>query len=475
MKQNQVTKSLAMLLLAASTSSLTAIERPVPAEQPKEKTTPAPMPQVEEAQAKDIAYLGVMGDSITEAMSAQLNLNKNVGLTLLFVEQNSPAGKAGLKRHDIITKLGRDNIGDQNQLRAAILKYKPHDQVNLNYISGGKELTKKIKLGAAPNQPAQLQKLENGDFLPIPPKGNANLGGLRLEMLDNLPPEQREQLQQLLKGNLNKLDFRNLNNLDVDQLQKHFQQFGQMNKLELNLGDLLQQGDGGALKKGRMKMMDGDGSVTLETEGNNKSIELHDQEGNLLYKGPYNDDADKLKIPENLRKRASLLRLKKMPRAKILPNIEGLKELGKLKGFKVEGLEGLKQLENMKMPKELQDLLKNLQAGEEGMNLLQIPQAGKLGKIAPQMQQFKFQLGADGLNNHSSKSLTGPDGNHYTKSQNKDGKEVEVKGPKGELLYSGPYNSSVDKEMVPEEYRPSLERLEAMGQMRGLKLKIEPR
>jgi len=470
MKNIKTTKSLVTLLLAASATSLTAIERPVPAEQPKEKKAQevkpeakkkaekvAPMPQVKEAKLAQRPYLGVMGNRVSEAMSAQLNLEKNIGLTLQFVQEGSPADKAGLKKHDIITKIGGVNIGNQNQLREAILEHKPNEKVELQYLSGGKAITKQVELGAAPMMNLQDPRNHRGGA--IMPKFNQQIpqGAIPLDMLKNLPPEQRKQLEQLLEGNLNQLDFRNLKGLDIDQLQKQFDGFKKGPMLEMKQG--VQQ-------QGRVKMVNPDGSVTLETNGDKKTIELHDADGKLQYKGPYNNEADKLKIPENLRERAAQLKLNDKPRALILPDLKQL-----------EGLQGLEGLQNMEIPKELKDLLKNLEAqagqGAQGQGFV-LPPGGLPGN-GQLMQKFEFNLGGAGVGgNSSSKSLIGPDGNRYTQSKNKDGKEIEIKDSKGKLLFSGPYNSSVDKEMVPEEYRPSLERLDAMGgMMKGNELKLE--
>ncbi len=463
MKQNNTTKSLATLLIVASATSLTAIERPVPADQPiekkakaqaRERQIPMPIPEAKaKAKAPDIAYLGVMGDSITDAMSAQLNLGKNVGLTLLFVQEGSPAGIAGLKKHDIITKIGGVDIGNLNQLKLALRQHNPKDEIELNYISGGKKLTKQIQLGAVTqNRPQARQFRLEGQ-----PKARGANRALKLDMLEKLPPEQRQQLEQLLQGNLNQLDFRNLKNLDVDQLQKHFQQFGKIPRQELKMGDLMKEG---SQQKSRMKMLDRDGSLTLETEGDEKSIELHDTDGKLLYKGSFNNDADKLKIPQDLRARVNRLKLNDGPKVKILPNFRNI--------------EGLRGLDKMGMPKEMEELLNKLQAnGPRGaMGLLQIPQAGQQLNGDALMQKFEFNLNEAGANKNSSKTLLDPDGNKYTQSENKDGKEIEIKGPKGELLFSGPYNSSADKEMVPEEYRPSLNKLDRMEGIKGFKLEL---
>lgn len=450
MKQHKITTSLATLLLAtsAATLPLSAIERPTPADQPKEKKAiqPAPLPIPEVAPKALRPYLGIMGDTISDAMSAQLGIAPGKGITLLFVEENSPAGKAGFLRHDIILKIAGLEINDENSLRQAILKQEPNEKVEIHYISKGKLKTKKVQLGSAPLvQPAQ----NNGPIIPRRNQHGIPQAAIPLEMLQNLPPEHRQQLQQLLQGNLNKLDFRNLDNLDIDRLQKHFEGFNQAPLHELNMNDLLQQGE----HKQRMKMMDKEGSLTLETNGGNKQIQLHDATGKLLYKGPYNNEADKLKIPEHLRARVSKLKPGGIPKANILPKPR-----------------------NLNRQNQLEELFKQF----EGRNNA-IPQLPKNRRPNNQQlqQRFEFNLGGNGLKQSSSKSLLDAKGNKYTTRENEDGKELEIHDRSGKLLFSGPYNSSGDKEMIPEEYRPGIEQLDSMKGLKnlkdGLKLEINPR
>ncbi len=462
--------SLATMLLAASASSLCAIERPVPAKQPQEKGAnqvkeqpnaailPAgprqannpdqalPMP---EEQQVERAFLGVFGNPISDALATQLELADGIGLTLEFIAPRSPAKIAGLKRHDIITQLGGKDINTQNDLRNAVFAHQPQANIELKYISGGKAISKQIELGTAPKRRNNQQlprEQENPRLDNMPRKKGFVIpkGALPKEMLQNIPPEQRQQLEQLLQGKLNNLDFRNLNNLNLDQLEKHFKGQANQRGFNLNFNGLMQNGMK-AEQKGRMKMVDPDGSVTLEQDGDNKSIELHDPEGKLLYKGPYNNDADKLKVPENLRDRAQKIDLKQRPR--------------------------IKQLRGGLLDQQLQELLNGLggfnQGALPGVAPAQ-PRAFQFPK-GNQMKKFQLNLGNDGAAFNMSSKLTDPKtGIQYSTRKNKDGKEVEILDAKGELLFSGPYNSASDKEMIPEEYRPFLNKLDT-----SFKLKLK--
>lgn len=69
------------------------------------------------------------------------------GAKILSVEKESGAEKAGLKKDDIITKVGDAKISNPDDLYEAIGKYKPEDKVNITYIRNGKENTVSATLG----------------------------------------------------------------------------------------------------------------------------------------------------------------------------------------------------------------------------------------------------------------------------------------------------------------------------------------
>jgi serine protease Do len=61
------------------------------------------------------------------------------GAKISEVEEESAAEKAGLKKDDIITKVGDTKIAGSEELYDAIGKYKPEDKVTITYLRDGKE------------------------------------------------------------------------------------------------------------------------------------------------------------------------------------------------------------------------------------------------------------------------------------------------------------------------------------------------
>lgn len=64
------------------------------------------------------------------------------------VPENSPAGKAGLKAGDVITKLNDTQIDSGPTLIGTIWTYKPGDKVKITYKRDGKESTTEVTLGS---------------------------------------------------------------------------------------------------------------------------------------------------------------------------------------------------------------------------------------------------------------------------------------------------------------------------------------
>ena len=83
----------------------------------------------------DAAFLGVYS-SKTEK-----------GVIINSVLDSSSAKKAGLKKGDIITKVGDKEIATPEELRNAIQAYKPGNKIVINYLRGGKKKSAKVELG----------------------------------------------------------------------------------------------------------------------------------------------------------------------------------------------------------------------------------------------------------------------------------------------------------------------------------------
>lgn len=72
------------------------------------------------------------------------------GVAIISVENNSPASKAGLKKGDIIVKLGDTNVGSIAEFRYELYKYEVGNKVNLSFYRNNKLQTVSITLGKNP-------------------------------------------------------------------------------------------------------------------------------------------------------------------------------------------------------------------------------------------------------------------------------------------------------------------------------------
>ncbi len=71
------------------------------------------------------------------------------GVVISVVNDNSPASNAGLKKGDIIIKLGDNDIDSLAEFRYELYKHKVGEEVSITYIRNGKTKETKIKLARA--------------------------------------------------------------------------------------------------------------------------------------------------------------------------------------------------------------------------------------------------------------------------------------------------------------------------------------
>ena len=73
--------------------------------------------------------------------------NDDKGAKITDVVDESPAEKAGLKKGDIITKVGDKKIEDPSSLAETVGNNKPNTEIEITYLRDGKEQKMKVKLG----------------------------------------------------------------------------------------------------------------------------------------------------------------------------------------------------------------------------------------------------------------------------------------------------------------------------------------
>jgi serine protease Do len=93
------------------------------------------------------SYLGVDTRDITPDRLAPLHLKDERGVEVTMVDQDAPAGKAGLKEQDVILTLNGADVQSVEQLRRMIRETPPGRVVALGISRNGQAMTIKVELG----------------------------------------------------------------------------------------------------------------------------------------------------------------------------------------------------------------------------------------------------------------------------------------------------------------------------------------
>ena len=92
------------------------------------------------------SYLGVDTRDVTTDRLADLKLKEEHVVEVTLVDQDAPAGKAGVKEHDVILSLNGNQVESVEQLRRMIREIPPGRLVTLGISRGGQPVTLKAQL-----------------------------------------------------------------------------------------------------------------------------------------------------------------------------------------------------------------------------------------------------------------------------------------------------------------------------------------
>jgi hypothetical protein len=259
------------------------------------------LPPVREA-AVERAYLGVGGSQVPDLLGEHLKLQPGHGVVVRALDPAGPAAKAGLTQNDVITKVNGKTVGSQEGLAQVVSSMKPGDEVDLDYIHQGEEKTAKIALAVAP---AQSRAIAGNDLKPLE----------RL-MLDGMPPDQAQRIQDAIQQNLKAFE-----DFDKDGealpgemfgniMRKRMEQMMQgMEELQAAPGG---QGQGGINMKssGTIRMLNPDGSgVEVMSENGGKQVRVLGRDGKVEWEGPYDTPQDREAVPKDVRERIDNLNI----------------------------------------------------------------------------------------------------------------------------------------------------------------------
>jgi serine protease Do len=92
------------------------------------------------------SYLGVDISDVTSERLSALKLKEEKGVEVTMVDQDAPAGKAGIKEHDVILTMNGNSIESGAQLRRMIHEMPPGRIVTFGLSRDGQAMTVKVQL-----------------------------------------------------------------------------------------------------------------------------------------------------------------------------------------------------------------------------------------------------------------------------------------------------------------------------------------
>jgi serine protease Do len=92
------------------------------------------------------SYLGIDTQDVTPQRMAPLKLKEERGVEVLTVDQDAPAGKAGLKEHDVILEFNGTRVEGVENLRRMIHEVPPGRTATLTVSRDGKPMIFKVQL-----------------------------------------------------------------------------------------------------------------------------------------------------------------------------------------------------------------------------------------------------------------------------------------------------------------------------------------
>lgn len=116
------------------------------------------------------SYLGIGGHDLTPERANELKVKEPRGVEVIAVDQDSPAGKAGVKEHDVIVSFDGKPLDDYDQLRRLMRDTAPGKAVKLGIVRNGSPMTLNATIARRnPNVFAWAGPGTRVDVPPMPP------------------------------------------------------------------------------------------------------------------------------------------------------------------------------------------------------------------------------------------------------------------------------------------------------------------
>jgi hypothetical protein len=267
-------------------------------------------------------YIGVMTLPPPAVLSAQLGLKEGFGLVVGEVLPESPAAKAGLKKHDVLTKFNDQQLVDAGQFSTLVRSAGKDSEATLTILREAKEQKVPIKIGermAPQRQPLPGGMDPRGQFEKW--RGPAQDGMKKMQERMKDYGEKMREYQEQLKG------WQKNPAADLPQPPPLPALEAENAGLPINPVDILVQAqpggarqirlfqpNGGAISYNtadvKMMMKDDSGEIEVSTKDGKRVLVARNAKGDTVFEGPIDTDEQRKALPEDIRKKVELIQVR---------------------------------------------------------------------------------------------------------------------------------------------------------------------
>jgi hypothetical protein len=269
-------------------------------------------------------FLGVNAKPLDIDTAEELGLKRSTGLLVTYAPGNGPAGTAGLKKGDVLTKLNDQLLINAEQFAVLVRSQAIGDTVTLHGLRDGEPIKLEAKLGEADHAllgpgGKDLDQAWRVQLNPVLRPGNPlrpevevapglwigdGWGGARIKLLDEaaMPEEIREMMEKIEQQMLQQRQ-------DMDKRMQQLRKQLDLDIEELREGLVIPQGDGAVQKQlqATMAWSDGKHKIRISNNNGNSQLTIKDREDQVIYDGPLPEDGQVEGLPKDVQQKVDQL------------------------------------------------------------------------------------------------------------------------------------------------------------------------
>jgi serine protease Do len=107
-----------------------------------------------ETVARPYLGVGLLPGEVARRLRSAVGLPERNGVLVQHLDEEGPAGRAGVLKGDLLTKAGGAELSKASDLHRALASSQPGDQIHLELVRGAEERQLEVTLGTAPEPEA---------------------------------------------------------------------------------------------------------------------------------------------------------------------------------------------------------------------------------------------------------------------------------------------------------------------------------